>query len=57
MRWLLLRLARHLLWRQQVSMLRAEQEAWRREAAEHNAAVARILAQAPRPGKPWQSPR
>lgn len=34
-----------LLWRRQLAAVRAEKEAWRRNAAEHNAAVARILAQ------------
>jgi len=36
-----------LLWRRHLTALRAEQEAWRRDAAEHDAAIARILAQVP----------
>ena len=35
----------HLLWRRRLAAVRAEQEAWRRQAAEHHAAVARILDQ------------
>jgi len=38
LRWLL---------RHHLTALRAEQEAWRRDAAEHDAAIARILAQVP----------
>ena len=36
---------RRLLYRRHFAVVRAEQEAWRWKAAEHNAAVARILAQ------------
>jgi len=48
MRRLLLRtpIVGRLLWRRRLTALRAEQEAWRRDAAEHDAAVARILDQA-----------
>ena len=42
----------HLLWR--FAAARVEREAWRRQAAEHNAAVTRILEQAQRlSGQHW----
>ena len=42
----------HLLWR--FAAARVEREAWRRQAAEHNAAVTRILEQGQRiPDQHW----
>lgn len=44
-------------WRRRVAAVRAETDQFRRDAALTNAAVARILAQAPRIPDPWRSLR
>ena len=43
---MLAELLRHLMWRDRVAAARAERDAQRREAAEHSAAIQRILDQA-----------
>ena len=43
---MLAELLRHLMWRDRVAAAHAERDARRREAAEHSAAIRRILDQA-----------
>ena len=56
MRRLLYRIPRlgDVLWRRRIAQLHAEQRHWRHEAARHNEAVKRILAQAPSVRDPWR---